>query len=72
MWFIIFGLIFFLGLGLLARLMPQMQVFFVSQPAQILLGLILLAGTIAAMTRVFLGSLEDSLAIFIAPPTILP
>ncbi len=70
--FVIFGLIFFLGLGLLARLMPQMQVFFVSQPAQILLGLILLAGTIGAMTRVFLGSLEDSMAIFIAPPTIVP
>lgn len=66
--FIIFGLIFFLGLGLLARLMPQMQVFFVSQPAQILLGLILLAGTIGAMVRVFLGSLEDAMAIFIAPP----
>lgn len=71
--FVIFGLIFFLGLGLLARLMPQMQVFFVSQPAQILLGLILLAGTIAAMIRVFLGSLEDSMAIFIVPPpSVLP
>jgi len=70
--FIIFGLIFFLGLGLLARLMPQMQVFFVSQPAQILLGLILLAGTIGAMIRVFLGSFEDSMAIFIAAPSIVP
>lgn len=70
--FVIFGLIFFLGLGLLARLMPQMQVFFVSQPAQILLGLILLAGTIGAMTRVFLGSLENSMAIFIAPLPLVP
>jgi flagellar biosynthesis protein FliR len=68
--FIIFGLIFFLGLGLLARLMPQMQVFFVSQPAQILLGLLLLAGTIGAMVRVFIGSLEDALAIFIALPSV--
>ena len=68
--FLIFGLIFFLGLGLLARLMPQMQVFFVSQPAQILLGLLLLAGTIAAMMRVFLGSFEDAMAIFIAPPSV--
>lgn len=68
--FVIFGLIFFLGLGLLARLMPQMQVFFVSQPAQILLGLILLAATIGAMMRVFLGSFEDSMAIFISSPSI--
>jgi flagellar biosynthetic protein FliR len=66
--FLVFGLIFFLGLGLIARLMPQMQVFFVSQPAQIMIGLILFAGTLAAGVAAFLGSFEDSMAIFIAPP----
>lgn len=66
--FLVFGLIFFLGLGLIARLMPQMQVFFVSQPAQILIGLILFAGTLAVGIGAFLGSFEDSMAIFIAPP----
>lgn len=66
--FLVFGLIFFLGLGLLARLMPQMQVFFVSQPAQILIGLMLFAVTLAAGISAYLGSFEDSIAIFIAPP----
>lgn len=66
--FLVFGLIFFLGLGLIARLMPQMQVFFVSQPAQILIGLILFAGTLGLGVAAFLGSFEDSMAIFIAPP----
>jgi len=64
---VVFGSIFFLGLGVLARLMPQMQVFFVSQPAQILLGLLIFAGTLVAGVSVFLGSFEDAMAIFIAP-----
>ena len=37
--FLVFGLLFNLGLGVLARLMPQMQVFFVGVPLSILLGL---------------------------------
>ena len=43
--FLVFGLLFNLGLGVLSRLMPQMQVFFVGLPLSILLGfLILIAG----------------------------
>ena len=68
--FVVFGVVFFLGLGLLARLMPQMQVFFVSQPAQILLGLLLMAATLVAVMSVFIASFEDSLSIFIAPPPV--
>lgn len=41
--FIVFGLVFYLGLGLLARLMPQLQVFFIAMPANIGVGLILFA-----------------------------
>ncbi|HEX9466620.1 MAG TPA: flagellar biosynthetic protein FliR [Alphaproteobacteria bacterium] len=70
--FVVFGVIFFLGLGILARLMPQMQVFFVSQPAQILLGLLIFAGTLVAGVSVFLGNFEDTLAIFIAPTLVNP
>jgi flagellar biosynthetic protein FliR len=33
--FIVFGLVFNLGLGVLARLMPQMQVYFVGVPLSI-------------------------------------
>ncbi|MEA2939224.1 MAG: flagellar biosynthesis protein FliR, partial [Alphaproteobacteria bacterium] len=36
--FIVFGLLFNLGLGVLSRLMPQMQVFFVGVPLSILVG----------------------------------
>jgi flagellar biosynthetic protein FliR len=65
--FLAFGVIFFLGLGILARLMPQMQVFFVSQPAQILLGLLIFAGILFAGTSVFMGSFEAAMSTFIAP-----
>ena len=40
--FLIFGLLFNLGLGVLSRLMPQMQVFFVGMPLSILIGLLIL------------------------------
>jgi flagellar biosynthetic protein FliR len=66
--FLVFGMVFFIGLGLIARLMPQMQVFFVSQPAQIVLGLIILAGTLVAGATAFFNSFEDAMAVLIAPP----
>ncbi len=36
--FIAVGLVFYLGIGLLARLMPQVQIFFVAMPVMIFLG----------------------------------
>ena len=49
-----FGLLFNLGLGLLSRLMPQMQVFFVGLPLSILLGLLFLLLLLGAMMGFFL------------------
>jgi flagellar biosynthetic protein FliR len=40
--FIVFGLVFSVGMGILARLMPQLQVFFIAMPANVGVGLILL------------------------------
>ena len=40
--FIVVGTVFFVGLGLIARLVPQLQVLFVSQPLQIMGGLVLM------------------------------
>ena len=53
--FLVFGLLFNLGLGILSRLMPQMQVFFVGLPLSILLGLLILMLVLGAMMTVFLG-----------------
>jgi flagellar biosynthetic protein FliR len=52
--FIVFGLLFNIGLGVLARLMPQMQVFFVGLPLSILIGLLFLLLLLGAMMNFFL------------------
>jgi flagellar biosynthesis protein FliR len=60
--FLVFGLLFNIGLGVLSRLMPQMQVFFIGLPLSILLGLLLLLLVIGAMMGTFVGYLEGVLA----------
>jgi flagellar biosynthetic protein FliR len=59
--FIVFGLLFNLGLGVLSRLMPQMQVFFIGLPLSILGGFLILLMVVGAMMAVFLGSVEGTL-----------
>jgi flagellar biosynthesis protein FliR len=52
--FLAFGLLFNLGLGVLSRLMPQMQVFFVALPASILIGFLFLILALGSMMGLFL------------------
>jgi flagellar biosynthesis protein FliR len=59
--FLVFGLLFNLGLGILSRLMPQMQVYFVGVPLLILLGFAALLMVVGAMMGTFLGYLEGVL-----------
>jgi len=51
--FLVFGLVFNIGLGVLARLMPQMQVYFVGAPLSIMLGFLILVVVIATMMGTF-------------------
>jgi flagellar biosynthetic protein FliR len=62
--FLVFGLLFNFGLGVLSRLMPQMQVFFVGLPLSILAGFLILLIAVGAMMGVFLGSLENVFSSF--------
>jgi flagellar biosynthetic protein FliR len=59
--FLVFGLLFNLGLGLLSRLMPQMQVFFVGMPLSILIGFLILFLVLSAMMGTYLNSVEGVL-----------
>lgn len=59
--FIVFGLLFNFGLGVLSRLMPQMQVFFIALPLSILVGFIVLILVVGALMSVYLGYLEGVL-----------
>ncbi len=53
--FLVFGLVFNIGLGVLARLMPQMQVYFVGVPLSIMVGFLIFALVITAMMGTYLN-----------------
>ncbi len=60
--FIVFGLVFYLGIGILGRLMPQLQVFFIAMPATISVGLVLLAILLTMMMGWYLMYFENGMA----------
>lgn len=66
--FLVFGLVFYVGVGLLARLMPQLQVFFIALPLQIGLMVLLLGLSVSAMMIWFLNGFEDFLGGIVARP----
>jgi flagellar biosynthesis protein FliR len=66
--FMAFGFIFFLALGLIARLMPQVQIFFVAMPLQIVIGFIALGATIGVGMITFLSRFELVLSTFSLTP----
>jgi flagellar biosynthetic protein FliR len=59
--FLVFGLLFNLGLGILARLMPQLQVFFLGLPLSIMIGFAMLFAFIGIAMITFLSHLESVL-----------
>ena len=63
--FLVFGLVFYLGMGVISRLMPQIQIFFIAMPANIMLGLLLLMVLLGAMMTWFLDSFESAVMLFV-------
>ena len=63
--FVVFGLVFYVGAGVLNRLMPQAQVFFMLMPANLAVGLMLLMLTTGLVITVFLTRFEAHLAQFL-------
>ncbi|GLK54424.1 flagellar biosynthetic protein FliR [Methylopila capsulata] len=59
--FLVFGLVFNLGLGVLSRLMPQLQVFFIATPLTLIAGFALLALVVGVLMSVFLGDVGETL-----------
>lgn len=63
--FLVYGMVFAVGLGLLARLMPSLQVFFVATPLQLLGGLAAMAISLTTASIWFLNFYEDHLSDFL-------
>lgn len=58
--FVIYGLTFYIGLGILQRLNPQIQIFFIAMPAQLGAAFFILSMVIGAIFIVFLNHFEAS------------
>lgn len=63
--FLVYGLVFYTGLGLIARLMPQLQVFFIAMPLNIYLGFFILLLVLSATMMWFAAYFEAGLAAFL-------
>ena len=60
--FLVFGILFNVGLGVLARLMPQLQVFFLGLPASILIGFAILLALVGVLMATFLSYIGEVLS----------
>lgn len=63
--FLAFGLIFYAGLGVLARLMPQVQIFFIVIPLNIWIGFVLFALLFGVGMTWFLNHFETVASMFV-------
>ncbi|TYC65055.1 flagellar type III secretion system protein FliR [Stappia sp. BW2] len=63
--FLVVGLVFYFGLGLLNKLMPQMQIFFIAMPVNIAIGLFMLMVLITTLMMFYLDHFQQALGKFI-------
>ncbi|MCC3860829.1 flagellar biosynthetic protein FliR [Pseudemcibacter aquimaris] len=63
--FIVYALVFNAGLGIIARLVPQIQVFFVAMPINIMMGFVILAVVIGAAMTWYIDYLRSSLEVLL-------
>lgn len=65
--FIVLGLLFYLVMGVMARLMPQLQIFFVALPIQVVMGLVVLSLVLSGAMLVFLEYYGASVGSYVIP-----
>lgn len=63
--FLLYGLLFYMSVGILGRLMPQVQVFFVAMPLQILLAFSILMFVLSSTFLWFVNYFGDAMSAFI-------
>jgi flagellar biosynthetic protein FliR len=63
--FLVFGFAVYAALGVLARLMPQLQVFFLAMPINILCGFLIMMLLIGSIMTMFLTYYSDTMATFL-------
>lgn len=66
--FMLIGVIFYLVVGILSRLMPQVQIFFIVIPLQVMMGFVIFSLILSAGMLVWLEAIGDQLVGFLEPP----
>jgi flagellar biosynthetic protein FliR len=64
--FIVLSLLVYIGMGVLTRLMPQIQVFLLALPLQILLSILTLALVVSAGLMFWLAKFEEGMIFFLS------
>jgi flagellar biosynthesis protein FliR len=65
--FMVIGLIFFASMGIVSRLMPQLQIFFIGIPIQLILGFVITSSILGALMRLFLEYYTSGITDFLVP-----
>jgi flagellar biosynthetic protein FliR len=63
--FLVFGFAIYAALGVLAKLMPQLQIFFVAVPINILCGFVIMLAMLGSIITLFLSYYTTSMAVFL-------
>jgi flagellar biosynthetic protein FliR len=63
--FIVFGLVLYGGAGIVARMMPSLQIFFLVTPLNILAGFVMLGLTMSTMMMWFLDDFTARAQLFV-------
>lgn len=63
--FLVFGFAIYVALGVLAKLMPQLQILFVAVPINILCGFVIMLAMIGSIMTLFLNFYTTSMATFL-------
>lgn len=63
--FILVSMVLYVGMGVLSRLMPQIQVFMIAIPVQIMLALVILSISLSAIMLFFITRFEDGMVYFL-------
>ncbi len=64
--FLAFGLLLYAAVGILSRLMPQLQIFFLVMPVNIFMGFVILSVTLSGIMLLFLTVFETRIADLLA------
>lgn len=65
--FLVYALVFQVTMGIMARLSPQMNIFFVALPIQLMLGFVLLTIALPSMMLVFLNYFDGNMQSLLIP-----